>query len=177
MEVPQLPEIVPVDPETIVDVKLDWSTISGSKLETEQVSCTFEGGTEEIDGPDGKALVFSGSKFAKITSKVADACLLNLDQCGNGITVMMRVKIDVLAEDTYFFSSGAEVAGNGGMACLYKFGKVRCIAATQTKVWYVEMKQKIELKTWLKFQLSFHVERGLAIYINDKEISRTYKYV
>lgn len=186
-EKPKEEDIKPVDPvfpdmtgkkaEDIPGVSLDWSKTKGTKIETDLVSMSFFDDTKPVDSPDDKMFKLTGGKYASLASKAANSCLLDLENCGDGLTVTLDVKFETIAEDTYILSSGAEAEGSAGIAVFYRFGKFWSIVSTKTKTWTLELQTKVEFDTWLKFEVSFHNQTGLAVYINDNEVGRMVQYV
>ena len=102
---------------------VDWSHIKDNKVELGSLDIVLSAGFKLVYGLTKQAIRLEKT-VAKIAPKVG-SCLLNLDQCLNGVNFRLNLKVPEYVENTYYIGGGGENPAASGIALMYKFGKIQ----------------------------------------------------
>ncbi|KAL3863376.1 hypothetical protein ACJMK2_005133 [Sinanodonta woodiana] len=101
-------------------------------------------------------------------------CLVSPQSCFNGITINFSLRFDLLLENTYLFSSGAENHDGIGIAVLYRFGQLHFVLTTSTQTWFTSCPRNIVISNaFHTYMITWYEKTGLFVYIDNQEMCNT----
>lgn len=175
-------EIIPIEPpllpkpSEVITFMTNWDLLVNNVLDIEHFTLTLASTVKVTVEQSVKVVVFDGSGGAELVVK-GDKCMLNPLLCDNGLTYKLRLKLTVLEENTYFFTTGGDLEDSYGLAFFYKFGKFHYIVSTATQIWYAESTVTVKLNKWFEVAISWHASGGLKVLINGTKVAHTLSYV
>ena len=161
---------------TIVRHRISWSLLINQQIITQTFRVTVSRQVTVVQGATTQAVVLTGSQqFIEIESTGMN-CMSNTEDCAqSGMTLSFNIMFKELREHTYIFSSGGELDDSYGCTLLYAYGKFHAIVTTRTRKW-IAVFSRVQINSWSRFDISWSLRGGLAVYIDNVFITRTVRY-
>ncbi|XP_060080041.1 uncharacterized protein LOC132559439 isoform X2 [Ylistrum balloti] len=117
-------------------------------------------GPVQVQGQHGSAIRVNGkSQYLDLGEDLI--CNGNLENCPEGITMVMSVKPEALLNNMYFFDSFP-------VSLYYRDEKLYATARTPTKSWTVST-PGFDVNEWHLVELSWHDQEGLTMYLDGRK--------
>ena len=111
---------------------------------------------------DGAVSLSGRNQYINVGANAS--CGGNLENCAHGFTLRNRVKGANLQEGMYLYSSPM-------FDIYYRGGKIWCAMHTPTKTWTVSS-AAFNKKDWNLFEYTWHRNKGLKMYVNNREVAQ-----
>ena len=149
--------------------------IIDTSLITISFNFTLIGGiTELVTGKDGSktAIELDGISNYIDYSSSDKGCLWKPMDCKLGLTVSFSLKILMVKEEMYIFTSGADQVDGYGVAMYIRNSRFYCTVSTDVMEWTVYT-TAYKLNTFMSVQFSWSVQSGLMLYFDGEIVAQT----
>lgn len=122
-----------------------------------------------VQGISNKALLLSGPGQFVSMGNQHDICLGNMDLCRHGMLTTFWMRSEGQTNKTMVISNGIN-----GLSIEQLNGQLRAKLSTSTRTWQLET-ARIDLQRWNQVDVSWHPEKGLFLYVNNRLVGYTNK--
>uniref|UniRef100_A0A2C9L6R6 VWFD domain-containing protein n=1 Tax=Biomphalaria glabrata TaxID=6526 RepID=A0A2C9L6R6_BIOGL len=157
----------------------NFLNIIGNILNTGTVTFEVFGNPVLISGPfGGNAILLNGIDQYLNFSSIDSTCLGDLSKCPYGITIKFSLAIFKFKNQMYILSCGADTLRTSGLSIWYQGNKLNARIRNGFKEWKVmaNFKPSLYQSKFVDVKLSWSVNNGLVLFLDNKLASYDYKY-
>ena len=119
------------------------------------------------------AVMFDGKTNMVQFVNTISTCIVNLENCPNGITIAAWLKPGTKPDPTWFyFSTGGHTKFGHGWTWYQNSGKLNFQAQTTSKKWSL-LSATLPLNTWSHIITSWHELEGVKMFVNFKLVTES----
>ena len=119
------------------------------------------------------AVMFDGITNRVRFANTMSMCIVNLENCPNGITIAAWLKPGTKNNEAwYYFSTGGHSSNGSGWTWYQNSGKINFQAQTTSKKWPL-LSAILPLDTWSHVITSCHEFEGVKMFVNFKLVTES----